>query len=454
MPPKKKTVTSTKKKNQNKDDDMSFLLEMQKQNEKQVKLTTTTVGNNKKIETVNKLTPKEWPLEQTKPTVPIKYLFKDEKFPSGEIHSYKKNEQNKTVPATTILLDNNNKATIETTTSRYHSLELRPGAEEREEKIQETLKEARHAAEVHRTARKWFKEHVVKPGMKVINAAEAFENKARELLEADKFKSGIAFPLGCSINYVAAHYTPNPGDVTIIGKDDIIKFDLGVQYKGTIIDSAFTVYWNDMFQPLAEAAREATNAGVAFAGIGVRLGDVGAAIQEVMEFYEVEIKGKIYRVRSIRTLGGHSIERYRVHADKCVPTIACDDDTKMEEGEFFAIETFGSTGRGQITEEGVVSHYGKNFDYKGDGSELRNPEAKQLLRVINEQFGTLPFCKRYLDRVGQKKYLTALRDLVSNGIVNEYPPFVDLRGSYTSQFEHTIFLRPTCKEVLSRGDDY
>ncbi|KAL9657738.1 hypothetical protein ABK040_013570 [Willaertia magna] len=440
MPPKKKTTSAApKKKNQDKDD-MSFLLEMQKQNEKKVK--STTEGN-KKVEVT-----KEWPSEQTKPepTVPIKYLFKDGKFPSGEIHSYKKNEHNKTTPI-------ENKS-IETTTSRNHSSELRPGAEEREEKLQETLQEARHAAEVHRTARKWFKEHVVKPGMKVVDAAEAFENKARELLEADKFQSGIAFPLGCSMNYVAAHYTPNPGDVTVIGKDDIIKFDLGVQYKGTIIDSAFTVYWNDMFQPLAEAAREATNAGVAFAGIDVRLGDVGAAIQEVMESYEVEIKGKTYRVRSIRNLCGHTVERYRVHAGKSVPIVASDDATKMEEGEFFAIETFGSTGRGEVDDEGVVSHYGKNFDYKGDGSELRNPEAKQLLRVINEQFGTLPFCKRYLDRVGQKKYFTALRDLVSNGIVTEYPPLVDVRGSYTSQFEHTIFLRPTCKEVLSRGDDY
>lgn len=27
-----------------------------------------------------------------------------------------------------------------------------------------------------------------------------------------------------------------------------------------------------------------------------------------------------------------------------------DDETKMEEGEYFAIETFGSTGRGRIVE--------------------------------------------------------------------------------------------------------
>ncbi len=35
-----------------------------------------------------------------------------------------------------------------------------------------------------------------------------------------------------------------------------------------------------------------------------------------------------------------------------------------------------------------------------------------------------------------------------------HPPLVDKAGSYTAQFEHTILLRPTCKEVVSRGDDY
>ena len=30
---------------------------------------------------------------------------------------------------------------------------------------------------------------------------------------------------------------------------------------------------------------------------------------------------------------------------------------KMEEGEYYAIETFGSTGRGRVVEEGACSHY-------------------------------------------------------------------------------------------------
>jgi methionyl aminopeptidase len=86
--------------------------------------------------------------------------------------------------------------------------------------------------------------------------------------------------------------------------------------------------------------------------------------------------------------------------------------------------------------------------------DLRLSSAKNLLGVIKKSFGTLPFCRRYLDRLGQEKYLLGLNNLVSQGIVEAYPPLVDKKGSYTAQFEHTFLLRPTCKEVLSRGDDY
>ena len=61
---------------------------------------------------------------------------------------------------------------------------------------------------------------------------------------------------------------------------------------------------------------------------------------------------------------------------------------------------------------------------------------------------------RYLDRLGESKYQMALKSLCDNGAVTAYPPLVDQRGSYVAQFEHTIYLHPHKKEVLSRGNDY
>lgn len=125
---------------------------------------------------------------------------------------------------------------------------------------------------------------------------------------------------------------------------------------------------------------------------------------------------------------------------------------KMEEGETYAIETFGSTGKGYVRDDMEVSHYAKAPD--APKVALRVQSAKTLLKTIDKNFGTLPFCRRYLDRLGHEKYLLGLNNLVQSGIVNDYPPLVDIKGSYTAQYEHTILLRPNVKEVVTRGDDY
>jgi methionyl aminopeptidase len=42
----------------------------------------------------------------------------------------------------------------------------------------------------------------------------------------------------------------------------------------------------------------------------------------------------------------------------------------------------------------------------------------------------------------------------SHPLPQPYPPLCDVKGCFTAQYEHTMILRPTCKEILSRGDDY
>ncbi|KAG2378322.1 hypothetical protein C9374_008465 [Naegleria lovaniensis] len=432
---KKSSAQSATKKSAKQDDDMAFLMEMQKQNEKAVEKKKTEekkkVQQNPSSSTTSSVAPqpKSYPNEQTQPepTVPIRYLFKNNKFPEGENMEYTQDF------------------------NRFRSSSKEE--QQKEELFDKIYQEARQAAEVHRTARKWFQGYV-KPGMKVIDAAEAFENKARELIEDNKLNAGLAFPLGCSMNNCAAHYTPNAGDETVITADDIIKFDLGLHINGRIIDCAFTMYWDDKFKPLAMAAKDATNTGIKTAGIDVRMSDIGAAIQEVMESYEVELNGKTYPVKCVRNLNGHSVERYRIHAGKTVPIVRNNDQTKMEENEFFAIETFGSTGKGYVEHEGVCSHYMRDFFKKINPTDLKTQKARELLKVIEDNFSTLAFCRRYLDRLGEEKYMVALKSLVNAGVVNEYPPLCDVKGCYTSQYEHTIVLKPTRKEVISRGDDY
>ncbi|ETN67637.1 methionine aminopeptidase [Anopheles darlingi] len=365
-------------------------------------------------------------LKLTAPSVPISEQFPDAKYPEGQIMQY---------PDSTTAKD------------RFTSEEKRAL-----DRMQlDIYNELRQAAEAHRQTRQYMQKWI-KPGMTMIEICEELEGTARRLIGEKGLEAGLAFPTGCSRNHCAAHYTPNAGDPTVLLYDDVTKIDFGTHIKGRIIDCAFTLSFNPKYDKLLEAVREATETGIREAGIDVRLCDIGAAIQEVMESYEVELDGKTYQVKSIRNLNGHSISPYRIHAGKTVPIVKGGETTRMEENEFYAIETFGSTGRGLVHDDMDCSHYMKNFD--APMVPLRLQSSKQLLGTICRNFGTLAFCKRWLDRAGATKYQMALKDLCDKGIVEAYPPLCDVKGSFTAQYEHTIMLRPTCKEVVSRGDDY
>jgi methionyl aminopeptidase len=186
-----------------------------------------------------------------------------------------------------------------------------------------------------------------------------------------------------------------------------MKVDFGVHVNGRIVDSAFTMTFDPVYDPLLAAVKDATNTGIREAGIDVRMCDIGAAIQEVMESYEVELGGQTHQVKAIRNLNGHNINQFQIHGGKSIPIVKGGDQTKMEEGETFAIETFGSTGKGYVRDDLEVSHYAKNAG--APNVALRLSTARNLLNVINKNFGTLPFCRRYLDRLGQDKYLLGVR---------------------------------------------
>lgn len=166
--------------------------------------------------------------------------------------------------------------------------------------------------------------------MFVLFCSETLESVSRKLIAENGLQAGLAFPTGCSLNNCAAHYTPNAGDTTVLNHDDICKIDFGVHVNGRIVDCAFTLSFDHKYDTLMKAVREATNAGIATAGIDVRLCDIGEAVQEVMESYEMEINGKMHPIKCVRNLNGHLIGPYRIHAGKTVPIVKSSDTTRME----------------------------------------------------------------------------------------------------------------------------
>lgn len=321
------------------------------------------------------------------PTVPVSQLFANGAYPEGEICDYKDENLYRTTNEEKRHLDRMNN---------------------------DFLAEYRQGAEVHRQVRQWAQKNI-KPGQTLTEIAEGIENGVRSLTghqgleEGDNIKGGMGFPTGLSINHCAAHYTPNAGNKVVLQQEDVMKVDFGAHINGRIVDSAFTMSFDPKYDNLLAAVKDATNTGIREAGIDVRMSDIGAAIQEAMESYECEIDGQSYPVKCIRNLNGHDIRQWSIHGSKSVPIVKGGDQTKMEEGETFAIETFGSTGKGYVREDMETSHYAKVGD--APRVPLRVSSAKTLLKSIEKNFGTLPFCRRYLDRLGHDKYLLGVSHL-------------------------------------------
>jgi methionyl aminopeptidase len=234
------------------------------------------------------------------------------------------------------------------------------------------LSDYRQAAEIHRQVRQYAQKELIKPGVTLSSIADGIEDGVRALcghqgLEVgDALRAGMGFPTGLCLNNIAAHWTPNPGGKEVIlEQSDVLSVDFGVHVNGRIVDSAFTVAFDHTYDNLLESVKAATNTGIAVssrligfmslqlsftqhAGVDARISEISAAIQEVMESFEVEISGKTFPIKAIRNITGHDILRYRIHGNKQIPFIKNQNPDKMEEGEVFAIETFGTTGKGYL----------------------------------------------------------------------------------------------------------
>ena len=145
-------------------------------------------------------------------------------------------------------------------------------------------------------------ERSVKPGMTTADLDAIADEFIRSHPGAKpSFKGLYNFPASIcsSINNEIVHGIPSRKRILYEG--DVVSIDVGVQYEGYHTDSATTVAVgsvNDESRHLLQVTREALDAGVAAAKVGNHLGDIGAAIQAVVEAAGFSV---------VRDLVGHGI---------------------------------------------------------------------------------------------------------------------------------------------------
>ncbi|ADV65529.1 type II methionyl aminopeptidase [Desulfurococcus mucosus] len=260
---------------------------------------------------------------------------------------------------------------------------------------------------------------LVKPGMSLLEVAERVEGRIREL------GGEPAFPVNIGVNHVAAHYTPPPGDSSIIPDGSIVKIDLGVHVDGYIADTATTVSFNPAYEGLVEASQRALERVVEFVKPGVKASEIGRIIEET-------IKSRGFN--PVRNLSGHSIDQYVIHSGLSIPNYN-DFFAGWRLGPgVYAVEPFASTGVGLVSEGRSVTIY----SLKRKKARLPPGVVEVYEKVFNER-RTLPFAERWLLKYTGNPQM-AVRFMAKAGVLHEYPVLVERSGGLVSQFEHTFIV--------------
>ena len=180
---------------------------------------------------------------------------------------------------------------------------------------------------------------MVEPGVTTMDLERASEKKIKELGAKPAFKGYYDYPcvLCTAVNQEIVHGIPSPKRMLKDG--DIVSIDCGVVLDGYYGDAAITVPVGDKLAPDVQKLLEVTEAslyrGIAAARIGNTVGDVGAAVQELVEANGFSV---------VREFVGHGIGT-RLHEDPQVPNYGTrGHGARLREGMVIAIEPMVNAG--------------------------------------------------------------------------------------------------------------
>ena len=182
----------------------------------------------------------------------------------------------------------------------------------------------------------------VAPGVTTMDLERIAEKKIRDSGAKPAFKGYYDYPcvLCTSVNNEIVHGIPS--ERRVLKEGDIVSIDTGVVLDGFYGDAAITVPVGSELKPelqkLLDVTRESLYRGIEAARIGNSVGDVGAAVQQVVENNGFSV---------VREFVGHGIGT-RLHEDPQVPNYGTPGSgPKLRDGMVLAIEPMVNVGRSE-----------------------------------------------------------------------------------------------------------
>ncbi len=184
---------------------------------------------------------------------------------------------------------------------------------------------------------------LVKPGATTLDLEKAAEARLAELGVKAAFKGYHGFPcvLCTSVNSEVVHGIPSPKRVLKDG--DIVSLDFGAVVDGYFGDAAITVPVGEKIDPetarLLKVTEASLNAAIEVVRPGATLGDVGFAVQKVVEAEGFSV---------VRDFVGHGIGVH-MHEDPQVPNFGlAGRGMKLRAGMVIAIEPMVNAGKPDV----------------------------------------------------------------------------------------------------------
>lgn len=305
-----------------------------------------------------------------------------------------------------------------------------------ENKLESLLK----AGEIHKKTRRNI-QHLLQPGLKLSLLEKNITDLIKKYTKNNGINGGVAFPPSLSISNCIGHYTPYKNIDRTLNYTDNLKLDIGVHVNGWIIDSAFTVYFNNELDNLHLAAKEATNYGCKNIGIDVFINDWANDINEIISSYEINYKKKLYTIKNIKNIGGHNILQNTIHGGEFIPSYKTsrNNGKRFKEG-IYAIEPFCS-----IISDKITFNHDEITNYKYNLSDPSNDIEKNIF----SKFNNFIFTRKHVDNFNIKNF-----NLIKNKLSN-YPPLYSTNSDdFSAQYEHTVYIDNNKKIVLSQSNDY
>ena len=307
------------------------------------------------------------------------------------------------------------------------------------------IKNLEKAAQIHNNIKSLLTKNFL-TNNNIFDIANFIENEISTNLN-DEINNGIAFPTGININNIVAHYTPTKKDFTMIFDNNIAKIDYGVHVDGYIIDSAFSVNFDNKYKSICDASEESVLNVIKNIGVDSKFKELSSIIEETVSGYEYEENGILLPVKIIDNVYGHNIKQYNIHGGKFLyPTVQEDDNQIVEENEIMAIEVFTSNGSGKTKLDNNInnySHYKLKDIYKDKNIPLFSTKKLNIIGdILKTKFYTLPFCPRFFKNT--KVSIYDMQNMFNLGIIDSYPPLLEIdSNSQSAQFEHTILVKET-----------